>query len=168
MNRFCRVTLASLAAGCAESVGTTDEGNYQLDGVTITAAVVELSDKLVSVQATLSNTTAERIDLHYPAGCPVRIRLYRALDDALVYDEGIWECNYDVGVDLTVPPGGRRVLTSGTRFSWEIAGDSLPLGAYVARAILRIVGQNPIEVEAGLYNLRVVSPPGPAARRISR
>jgi hypothetical protein len=160
------LSVVALLCGCNDGSGATGpEESDLISGVRITATVVELSDKLISVQVSLANTTSERIDLHYPAGCPVRLRFYRALDSALVYDEAAFPCDVDVAVDLSIPPASQRVLTSGTRFTWEISGDSLPIGAYHVAGILRILGQNPLELPAGLYSLRVVAPPGRPAER---
>ena len=41
-------------------------------------------------------------------------------------------------------------------------------GAYRLAGILRIVGENPIEIDAGLYNLTQTTPPGPPPIAVPR
>jgi hypothetical protein len=58
-----------------------------------------------------------------------------------------------VTVPLNIAAGATANLTSGTGFPNTIEADSVPAGFYRATAVLRITGQNPIELEAGQYRL---------------
>ena len=100
------------------------------------------------------NTTNETVEYNYPAGCPVRFRLYDLTTDALVYDQTANGCNVTTVAPLPLGPQQSRTLTSGTRFPWEVSGDSIPTSVtYRATAVLRITGENPIELEAGNYRI---------------
>jgi hypothetical protein len=108
---------------------------------------------MLSVGVDITNTTNDPITLHYPAGCPVRIRLYQAGNDNLVYDQSLFPCNYDVIVPLALAPGQTRSLSSGDFFPWVVGQDSVTPGYFRAVAILRITGEEPFELEAGSYRL---------------
>jgi len=143
---------APLACGGTDAAGPAPPGNV-LDGVAYTASV-EILDKLVVLRVTLTNTTTGAITRSYPAGCPVRIRLYRLTDNALVYDESQAPCGSTTPVSVTIAPQQSASLTSGPRYRCTIAGDSLPTPAtYFAAALVRIVGMNPIELDAGTYSI---------------
>lgn len=82
------------------------------------------------------------------------MRFYSRGDDALVYDEAVAACSTSSTVALTVPAGGSAELVSGVHPPWGIIGDSIPAGIYRVTAVLRITGQTPIELEAGLHNVQ--------------
>ena len=153
--------VAAIVAGCGKGgdiVDPSGNGQNTLDGIALTAQVVEVvhsatSVKQVSLHVTLTNTTNAAVVRSYPAGCPVLIRLYRVQDLALVYDEGQQPCGFTTPTDVRLEPGASATLTSGLRFPWTITGDSLSAGAYYAAALLRITGVNLIEVDAGIYSL---------------
>lgn len=131
-------------------------GPAVLDGLALSAQVAEVvhqttSVKQITIQVTLRNTTNQQIVRSYPAGCPVLMRFYNPLDLALSYDEGRRECTVTTPVEIRLDPQEATILTSGLRFPWEILGDSLASGAYFAAALLRIVGANPVEIDAGTY-----------------
>jgi hypothetical protein len=162
---FGFISPLAVACGGDQAAGPADGA---VDDLALAAAVVEIADgRMVSVQAFLTNNTSGDIAVSYPAGCPVRIRLYRQGDDALVYDEAGFPCSFAVTATLTLSPGQTRTLTSGGRFPWTVSGDSIPVGPYRATGIVRIIGENPVELEAGTYHLRVVSPPMGRAERSS-
>ncbi len=160
MRRLYAITaLPLLAAGAACGTGGVVDprgGNEVVAGLGLTAAVVEVVHELtdvkqLTIQVTLENRTAAPITIHYQAGCPVRIRLYEPQGSTAVYDESRRPCPVTTLVPLTIAPGGTRILASGTRSPWEVSGDSLSPGAYRATGLLRLVGDAPIEVEAGTY-----------------
>jgi hypothetical protein len=71
-----------------------------------------------------------------------------------VYDESRFECVADNLIDFTIGPFGTFQLASGARNPWEVSGDSLATPAtYNAAALVRVVGQSPIEIDAGTYRL---------------
>jgi len=149
---------SALACGGGDAAGPSQPGNV-IDGVAYTATVEEVvhfatTVKQVTIRVTLTNTTAATVTRSYPAGCPVRMRFYRMTDDKLVYDESQFPCGTTNTVSVTIGPKQSATVASGTRNPWEIAGDSLPVPAtYYAGAIVRIVGMNPIELDAGTYRL---------------
>jgi hypothetical protein len=80
--------------------------------------------------------------------------LYDLTTDALVYDQTLHGCNVTTIVPFTLGPQQSRTFTSGTRFPWEVSGDSIPTNiSYRATGVLRITGENPIELEAGSYRI---------------
>lgn len=122
----------------------------------MTAQVVEVEHtntgiKQVTIRVTLTNTGQATANLSYLATCPVRFRLYRVLDQSLVFDETAVACANVGAVDLAIPPQESRELNSGTRNPWTLHGDSLPMGAYSAAGVVHIVGVGPVEVDAGTY-----------------
>jgi hypothetical protein len=155
-----------IAAACGDSGSIATPDGDLIPGLHLAAAVVIIESgwRPVSVQATLTNTSSDPIEISYPAGCPVRMRFYNA-DDALVYDETTLPCLFTVVTSFTLEPGQARTLTSGAKYSWVISGDSLPRGQYRTAAILRLTGMTPIELEAGTYDLIMTSPPAGVADR---
>jgi hypothetical protein len=172
-SRMAATLFLACALACSEAGGVTDateEPGDAIDGLGLSAAVVLVqggggqSIMLVSLQVNVSNTTDEAITRHYPTGCPVRLRLYETgTNGRLAYDETTKPCNSSAQTPLSLQPGQTRVLTSTAQFPWEVAGDSLSPGPYHAKAILRIAGENPVELNAGNYTVPrcvVVEPPG--------
>jgi hypothetical protein len=148
----------AILIACGSEGGVVDplgNGEFMLDGLEVTAAVTSVpgAGPPLAVLVTLRNTTSATIVRTYPAGCPVRIRLFRLDDDTALYDETAHECLGTTPVEISVAPGASKVLTSGTRSPWAIHGDSLAGATYRFAAVLRIVGENPIELDAGLYKL---------------
>lgn len=151
-----------LASGCGGGGDITDPLDEELiPGVTLSASVVELDVteatgsriKMVSAEVALQNTTAEPIEHSYPGGCPVRMRLYRQSDNALIYDQTLFPCNVSAVQSFTLPAQGAKSFTSGARFPWEVAGDSIPPATYRATAVFRVTGLDPVEIEAGTYRV---------------
>jgi hypothetical protein len=157
------ILLAVACAGAEDPV--TPDDDTVLSGVSVAASVIEVDGtagtgsrvKRMSVDVTLTNTTSSSIEYSYPAGCPTRFRLYRESDDALVYDQTALPCSVSTTASLTLAPFQARTLSSGGRFPWEISGDSLAPGNYRVTGVLRITGEEPIELEAGTYRLPLCS-----------
>jgi hypothetical protein len=153
------IAAAALGAACGKGgdvVEPNGNGNAVLDGIALSAEVVEITHTVTSVvqvtmQVTLRNTTSAAITRSYPAGCPVRMRFYDAQTLTLVYDEGQRPCPVTTPVQFTIQPQESMMLATGVRFPWDILGDSLASAAYYAAALVRITGLNPIEVDAGVY-----------------
>ncbi len=139
-----------LLAACQVEGGITDPSvdGQVVDGLALTAAAEGLT-----LRVTLRNTTTNAITISYPAGCPVRIRLYRLLDGARVYDEARLACGAPELVPFRIDARASRALHSGWRTVCFVRGDSLPVGEYRAAAIVQLVGDAPVEVEAGPYFL---------------
>lgn len=160
MRGFAMVAaLAALTAACGKGGDVVDpsgDGSTVLDGLAVTAQVVQVEHERTSVvqvtmHVTLTNTTTEPVVRSYPAGCPVLMRFYNAQNLQLVYDEGRRRCAVTTPVQFRLAPQESMTLTSGLRFPWEILGDSLPAAAYYSAALLRLTGNNPVEVDAGVY-----------------
>jgi hypothetical protein len=175
-----------VAVSCGDDGGViTGPDEPAIDGIGLAASVNLIPANpaagiyLAAGQVTLTNTSESALTLHYPAGCPVRMRLTETgANGTIVYDEASIQCNVATAVDLTLQPGASTTLASTPRFPWDVAGgsvciidegvagpDCIPPGAYVASVILRIIGEDPIELDAGTYRLPrciVVGPPGGA------
>jgi hypothetical protein len=160
-----------------EPDGEVIEGIGLAANMSLIVSNAEANIYLVAGQVTLTNTAETAITLHYPAGCPVRMRLTEpGANGEIVYDESSLPCNLAASVDVTLQPGASTTLASTPRFPWDVAGGSTCIsddgvvgpacvapGSYVASVILRITGENPIEVDAGNYRLPrciIVGPPG--------
>jgi hypothetical protein len=152
--------LAAAGLACSDDDATGPTENTTITGLALTASVVEVtagggsgSAKLLSVQVSIRNTTDTTIARGFPAGCAVRIRLYRAGTDELVYDQTQWACEADTSVPFQLPGGQTKTLASPTFFPWNVSGDSLAAGSYRATGVLRLTGESPIELPAGTYRL---------------
>ena len=177
------VAILSVTSCGGDGGAITGPDGQAIEGVDLSASVNRIVSNaganiyLVAGQVTLTNTTASAITLHYPAACPVRMRLSEASGNgAIVYDESSLPCNFAAAVDVTLQPGASTTLASTPRFPWDVAGGTtcisdegvvgpacVPPGVYIASVILRITGENPIELDAGDYRLPrciIVGPPG--------
>jgi hypothetical protein len=146
---------AAACGGSASGSGPTGTNN-QYAGVAYSATVEEIpavTTRRFTVMVTLRNTTGQTVTRSYPAGCPVRIRLYRLLDGALVYDESDIECAFADPTTITLAPGESRTLQSGPRWPPAVVGDSLPASTYNVRAVLKTEGTEPVEISAGAYRI---------------
>ena len=165
--------LVTLVLSCSSGEGDVSEptapGGQVFGDLAYSARVLEVEHtqttvKQLTLRVELTNQSDEMLSRAYPAGCPVRIRLYRVLDNALVYDESRFPCGAESPIGFSLGPQQSIAISSGTRNPWEVAGDSLPVPAsYYAAALVRVVGQNPIEIDAGVYRLpfcRDSFPPG--------
>jgi hypothetical protein len=160
------VLLVLLAASCGDGDGAGPvEEESPVSGITISAVTVQYlgnPDAIPSKQAwyslvrvSLTNVTGEAITLHHPAGCAVTVRLYTTPTDVMVYDEAVAACAVATPVAVVVPPGETRTLESATKPPWVITGDSLPADGYRFAGVLRLMGNNPIELDAGVHNLQL-------------
>jgi len=163
---------AAACGGSASGSGPTGTGN-EFAGVAYSATVTEVTastTRWFSVVVTLRNTTNSDVTRSYPAGCPVRIRLYRALDNALVYDETTVTCGFTEPNTFTLEPGASRTLQSGTRWPPTVVGDSLPASTYNVSAVLQTEGPQAVEISAGSYKMpdcrEVYSSPGAPGQTI--
>ena len=145
---------ALLIAACGSDSGTGPQTEF--DGVKYTAAVVLVptgGQTLLSVVVTLTNTGGETRSRTYPASCPVRIRLYRSADNALLYDETRRACSAEPTATVSLASLESKTLQSGVRFPGTIAGDSLPFTTYVVRAVVLTEGTKEVLINAGTYAL---------------
>ncbi|HYV99094.1 MAG TPA: hypothetical protein VE967_16680 [Gemmatimonadaceae bacterium] len=143
------------AAACGSDSGTGPRTT--VGGIKYTARVelVEAGGTapLLSVVATLTNTTGAPQMRTYPAGCPVRILLYRQSDNTLVYDERTRDCAPEPTATVTIDPLATADLQSGIRFPATVAGDSLPFATYKVRAAVMTEGAKQVLIDAGTYFL---------------
>lgn len=103
---------------------------------------------------TLSNPTGNAVTVTYPAGCPVRVRLYRLLDDRLMYDETKVTCQVTSPATMTLQAGQTRTVGSGSRENCAVAGDSIVMNAvYRFTAVPQMEGATTLELPAGELNL---------------
>ena len=139
-------------AGC----GTNPVGpKTEYDGVKYTAVVntIQSNNSLTqfTVLVTLENMTTATVTRTYPAGCPVRIRLYRVTDAKLVYDETARACGFTNPATLTLTSRATIKLTSGPRLPGTVLGDSLPVATYTVHAVVSTEGTTFVEIAAGSY-----------------
>lgn len=149
------IAAAACGGGNAKASGPNEIGGG-FDGVTYTAEVQEIiasTTRRFTVVATLTNTKSVAVTRVYPAGCPVRIKLHRALDNELVYDETKIPCSVTTETTVTIPPGETRTLQSGVRWPPTVLGDSLAATSYNVRAVVQTEGTRVVEVAAGTYKV---------------
>jgi hypothetical protein len=84
----------------------------------------------------------------------VALRIYRGLDDALLYDETRLACSLNTSATLQVLPGQSRTIGSGFRQMTAIMGDSIPCGRYRLVGVPLTEGATLTEVEVGEVFLR--------------
>jgi hypothetical protein len=163
------LTALVLASGCSTDLGSGLQTEF--DGVRYSATVEDIiadnDDPLnrpvarqFAVNVTAENRTGVAKTRTYPAICPVRVRLYRASDDALLYDETRKDCAPAPEGTLTIEPFGTKPLTSGIRFPATIAGDSLATAStiYNVHAVVMTEGSKFVEINAGTTHLRSSCP----------
>lgn len=151
--------LAALAlAACSDDLGSGTQSVF--DGVRYTARVVTYDVGIMkpilvfAVFVTMTNTGAGQQTRTYPAACPVRLRLYRQTDGALMYDETRRSCDPQPATTITLAGQETKELQSGIRYPSTIAGDSLPFTTYLVRAVLATEGSTLVTVPAGTYQLK--------------
>lgn len=142
------------AAGCSTDVAAPQN---EYNGVKYTAAVNEIISpvgaKQFAVIVTLQNTGGGPQERTYPAACPVRIRLYRASDGVLVYDETQWPCSATPTATITIDGFSSKTLQSGPRFPTVVMGDSLPHTTFTVYAVTFTEGSTWLEIRAGTYTM---------------
>ena len=151
-SRFVALVAAASAAACNDDTATNSLGEV-IPGVSITASVAGGDAGFLIASVSFNNRTREPVQVHYPAGCPVRLQFYRRGRSAPVFDEGGFPCDVATIVPFEIPSLTTRDLVSGFRSPNTILGDSLTPGQYDVIAILRITGEQPIEIEAGTVRL---------------
>lgn len=146
------------ALACGDGVSAPET---TFDGIKYTAATNTITSANGATQftvlVTLENTTGGTLTRTYPATCPVRIKLYRASDQALLYDESRRDCDMSITATLTI--GGRETaqVSSGVRFAQNVLGDSLPSTTYNVKALVLTECTKTVLIDAGQYTLN----PGP-------
>lgn len=160
---------AALIACSDDPAGPDGDDGELFDGLELGATVVHIAGggsippgTILAVEVSLRNTTSATIEKSIPAGCAVRARLYLGNDNP-VYDQTVLPCNVSTTIPLIVAPGETKHLSSGTHFPFAIEADSVPAAIYRATAVLRITGENPIELDAGTYRLPHCSTPDTCA-----
>jgi hypothetical protein len=151
------MAVAGLACSSDETVAPDQQ--EAIEGLDLSAEVVRINTggafangMILSVQVNVTNTTSQTVSRTMPAACAVRVRLYLQ-DTDLRYDQTTFPCNAETVVPLVLSPGETKSLTSGSYFPINILADSVPAAFYRATAVLRITGENPVEIEAGQYRL---------------
>jgi hypothetical protein len=154
------LAMAAILTACGNDDPVDPDENTTLSGLDLSASVVFIAGggsvpagSILALEVEFANNTSAPIEVHYPAGCGVRARLYLVGNDNLLYDQTLFPCSIETTVGLTIPSGETRTLSSGTTFPYVIQTDSVPAGFYRATAVLRVTGGNPIEIEAGQYRL---------------
>jgi hypothetical protein len=156
--------LGGALLGCALALGAcSSEEDAALTEPAATPGIVysaSASETLIDggyrllVTLSIENTTVAPVTLTYPATCPIRIRLYRPSDNALVYDETRVPCASDESATLTLSPQTTRSLGSGFRRMGAIMGDSIVVASYRVVAVPRTEGARVLEISAGSVVLR--------------
>jgi hypothetical protein len=139
-------------AGCSsDAVGPATT----FGGVQYSAAVntIQSGSSLTqfTILVTMKNTTTATVTRTYPAGCPVRMRMYRSSDGKRVYDETTRTCTFTDPATITLQSLGTATLTTGPRLPGTVLGDSLPSATYIIRAVVQTEGTTFVEVDAGSY-----------------
>jgi hypothetical protein len=154
------LTLLAAAGLSCSSDETTAPDEQPIPGINISAAVMTIAGggayapgMLLSLGATITNTTNAAVTLSTPAGCAVRVRLYQLSGAKRVYDQTTFPCDAAVTVPLNLAAGESKTIPSQTTFPHNLESDSIPPATYRATAVVRITGQAPIELEAGSYRL---------------
>ncbi|HEU5208775.1 MAG TPA: BsuPI-related putative proteinase inhibitor [Longimicrobiales bacterium] len=150
----------SLLVGCTSSGDPQEPADAALlvraDGVEYSAdtAVMESFPVQLRTTVTATNRSSRTIDLTFPDGCVVLLRVYR--DEART--ELAWDQAEHVGctmalVEWSLAPGASRQATVQTDAA-AILGTTLPDGRYWLAAVLRPEGRS-VEVPAGPVDLAV-------------
>ena len=152
VSRKMTVGVLIAIAGCATD-GTGPQTEF--DGVKYTATVslIQSGQSLTqfAVLVTLENMTTATVTRTYPAGCPVRVRLYRQVDGRRVYDETLRTCDFTTSATITLTSRATQTLTSGPRLPGTVLGDSLPVATYIVHAVATTEGISLVELPAGSY-----------------
>lgn len=145
-------------AGCGTD-GTGPQSDF--DGVRYSAMVstIQSGQSLTqfTVLVTLENLTTATVTRTYPAGCPVRVRLYRAADGVRVYDEMMLTCSVTTPATITLTSRESKTLTSGPRTPASVLGDSLQGGNYTVHGVAQTEGATFVELGAGSYLITIGS-----------
>lgn len=154
--RVSRTLVVALVLVSTAGCGTDPSGpKTEYDGVKYTASVNTIQSGMsltqFAVLVKLENMTTATVTRTYPAGCPVRVRLYRESDGRLVYDETSRPCSFTEPATITLPSRTTHTLTSGPRLPGTVLGDSLPVATYTVRAVVTTEGTTHVEVLAGSY-----------------
>lgn len=154
MRRAIGLVAVLATVSCAvDPVGPQTE----YDGVKYSATPTNVPIIGFVVLVKMENMTTAVLTRSFPAGCGVRIRLYRPIDGRLVYDETRWPCDYTTPVTITLQPRASSQLTSGGRNS--PLGDSLPAASYIVHAVVRTEGTKHVEVDAGTFGFGIAAMP---------
>lgn len=168
VSRGFAVALVATAVACGSMGGSTGPAEAEeIPAVTYTMEGTEFlpSSQLppnLMIVMSVENEGSVPVEKSYPAGCPVRIRIYRDLDDTLIYDETKLGCSNSDPATFRVLPGETRTIGSGFRQMTQIMGDSIPCGRYRLVGVPQMEGDEVIEIPAGEAFLRAY-PSWPAA-----
>lgn len=150
----------AFALGCgSEDLGPTMPGGPsvpapivgRIGDLTFSAELLQPSwDRLVG-RMTLTNPTADAVELRFPDPCIVLLRLYRLGDEQIVVDAHSKRCQ-PLPVELTLAPGESRTFDTNVTFFF-VLGIEVPEGRYRAILYLRPDGTDEIEIAVGLPRL---------------
>ena len=156
--RAWTLVAAAVAVACgSDEIASGDQQPTLTPGLSYSAETSEIrfdGGPSMLVTLSISNASLAPITLTYPAGCPVRIRLYRPSDNVRVYDETRVPCGLTTPASITISPQATRSLGSGFRGMTTIVGDSLQFTVYRVMAVPQTEGANIIEVPAGIIVLK--------------
>jgi hypothetical protein len=150
-------TLFAVACGDDDDATGPTSNTASADGIVYSARVDLIQNVLYptkppaffQITATLTNRRAVMLTRTFPAGCPVRIRLERDADNAVVYDETRRPCADAPSTVVNVEPNLQRTISSGMKVFDSFRGDSIPEGTYTVFATLQPAGASPIVLRAG-------------------
>lgn len=156
VSRNVTVGVLIAVAGCGTD-GTGPQTDF--DGVRYSATVstIQSGQSLTqfTVLVTLENLTTATVTRTYPAGCPVRVRLYRQADGARVYDEVLLTCSVTTPATITLTSRESKTLTSGPRTPASVLGDSLTAGTYIVHGVAQTEGATFVELNGGTYFIAI-------------
>lgn len=155
------VAIATVAVlGCAQSGDPQEPPNTIAavveSGVTYSAEtqIMESFPVQLATIVTATNTSGRTVDVTFPDGCVVLLRVYR--DSART--QLAWDQADHVGctmalVEWEIAPGSSETARANTDAA-RILGDDLPDGAYWLEAVLRPAGRT-ITIPAGSAELAI-------------
>jgi hypothetical protein len=153
-SRLIATATAITIAACGDDAATNPLNGGIVPGVTISATASGGDGELLIATVSFHNRTPAAVDVEYPAGCAVRLRLFRSGRRDSAFDERSLACDASVTLPLAIPAQETRTLVSGFRSPDAILGDSLPSGRYDVVAVLRLAGHEPVEISAGSLTLK--------------
>lgn len=155
MRRSLKLVFAVMAAAAGACGAGVSEPQTVVGGLVYTARVSDIlganSQDEFTLIVSVRNATGSPQMITYPTLCPVRIQLYRDSDSALLYDETRVPCDMTMTTTNTIDL--EAIVLTRTRFTNDIAGDSIPNALYRVKAAVFTNGSAPVIVDAGLRDV---------------